>query len=479
MKTLDDLLKYIGDGDVDRPLDMLDMRFVDMWGSWHHVSLPASQVNSDLLEKGIAFDGSSLGLKSVSAGDMVLQPDLETLHIDPFFSHGTLGVICNILEADTLKPFANDPRTVVQRAEARLVEHGFAEQSMWGPEFEFYIFDKIIYQSDINIASYRIDSEEADWNSGAEDGRNLGGTIPRKGGYHAMPPFDRLYDLRAEMARRIEGLSIPVRYHHHEVGGPGQSEIEIRMLPMLRAADAVMQIKYITRMVARRGGKTVTYMPKPLYNEAGNGMHFHQTLMRDGRSLFFDPQGPGGLSELGRFYIGGLLKHGRALLALTNPSTNSYKRLIPGFEAPVNLCYGLANRSAAVRIPKYVANPTDMRIEFRPPDGTSNPYLAMAAQLMAGLDGMINRIDPDQLGMGPINVDLRLLDAAQREQIVAVPTSLREALEALQEDQAFLLRGDVFHKDMLEQWCQVKMERESEAVRNRPHPYEMSLYFDC
>jgi glutamine synthetase len=425
------------------------------------------------------FDGSSVpGFKSVQAGDMVLIPDPSTALADPFWDQPTMGVICNIAEAGTMVPFANDPRTVASRAETLLAEQGIAERSLWGPEFEFYIFDKIVYSSDINISYYRIDSEEADWNTGAEEGQNLGGKIPHKGGYHAMPPLDSLYNVRAEMSRRIEEAAIPVRYHHHEVGGPGQSEIEINLLPLLAAADATMLIKYLTKMVAREAGKTVTYMPKPLYNEAGSGMHFHQLLVRGDLSLFYEQGTYAALSKLARCYIGGLLRHGRALLALTNPSTNSFKRLVPGFEAPVSLCYGLANRSAAVRIPKYVDSAHEKRIEFRPPDGTCNPYLAMAAQLMAGIDGIVNEIDAEQEGFGPVDVNLFEASEEERARVGKLPTSLKESLLALDEDHEFLLRGGVFNEEIVQIWIETKMRRDYDEVRNRPHPYEMSLYFD-
>lgn len=474
MQTIEDLIAFTR----DKHVQMLDLRFVDLFGVWHHVTIPARQVNEALMTAGIPFDGSSIpGFKSVHAGDLVLLPDLATALLDPFWDQCTLALICNVAEASALTPFANDPRTVALRAEACLLEHKIADRSLWGPEFEFYIFDKIVYTNDINIAYYRIDSDEADWNTGAEEGHNLGGKIPRRGGYHAMPPFDSLYNLRAEMARQIQEAGIDVRYHHHEVGGPGQSEIEINLLPLQAATDATMLIKYLTRMVAREAGKTVTYMPKPLYNEAGSGMHFHQLLVRGDRSLFYEQGQHASLSKLGRCYVGGLLRHGPALLALTNPSTNSFKRLVPGFEAPVSLCYGLANRTASVRIPKYVDNEREMRIEFRPPDGTCNPYLAIAAQLMAGIDGIINEIDAEAEGYR-IDKNINDLTTEELAHIGKLPTSLKESLMALQEDHEFLLRGGVFNEEMVQIWCETKMKRDYEEVRNRPHPYEMSFYFD-
>jgi len=478
MRTIDDLIKFAREQEHPRKVEMVDLRFIDIWGVWHHVTLPVDQVDETLVTQGVPFDGSSLGFKSVHASDMVIVPDVSTAIFDPFLDPGTVGVICNVAEAGTLERFVNDPRSVAQRAAALLRDEGIADESIWGPEFEFYIFDKIVYQNDINIAHYRIDSDEADWNTGAEEGRNLGGKIPRHGGYHAMPPLDSLHNVRAKMALRVQEAGIPVRYHHHEVGGPGQSEIEIRLLPLVRAADATMLVKYVTKMVAREAGKTVTYMPKPLYNEAGSGMHFHQYLARDGKSLFYERGAYASLSGLARRYVGGLLHHGCALLALTNPSTNSFKRLVPGFEAPVNLCYGLANRSAAVRIPKYVDSEVDQRIEFRPPDGTCNPYLAMAAQLMAGIDGILKDRDADRAGFGPIDQNLYDLPATERDRIGRMPTSLKEALLELQANHDFLSRGDVFSKELIEMWIDVKMTRDYEEVRNRPHPYEMSLYFD-
>jgi len=477
MHTLKAFLAFARDEATHPPVEMVDLRFADVSGAWHHVTIPLDRFDERVMTRGVPFDGSSLGFKSVSSGDMALLPDLSTALYDPFGGQGTVGVICNVVEADTGERYANDPRWVAERAEKLLAEDGIADGSLWGPEFEFYIFDKIVYVNDINVAYYRIDSEEADWNTGAEEGRNLGGKIPHHAGYHAMPPLDRHYGVRNEMAIRIGQAGIPVRYHHHEVGGPGQSEIEIGLLPLVRAADATLLVKYITKMVARQAQKTVTYMPKPLFNEAGSGMHFHQLLIQGDRSLFWAEGEYANLSRLARQYIGGLLVHGRALLAFTNPSTNSYKRLVPGFEAPVSLSYGLANRSATVRIPKYVANEHEQRIEFRPPDGTCNPYLAMAAQLMAGIDGIVNGYDAAELGYGPYDVNIYQLPAEEQAKIQTIPTSLKEAMLALRQDHAFLLRGGVFTEELIDVWIRAKMAK-YEDVRNRPHPYEMTLYFD-
>jgi len=333
----------------------------------------------------------------------------------------------------------------------------------------------VAFDNGVNYASYRLESDEADWNS-AQGGH--GHYIPLHGGYHAIPPKDQLYNLRSEICLLLEEMGIEVKYHHHEVGGPGQSEIETPLVGLLAAGDMTMLVKYVTKMAARGRGKTVTFMPKPLYGEAGSGMHFHQMLLKGGQNLFFDPAGYGSMSQTALHYIGGLLAHGPALLGLTNPSTNSYRRLVPGYEAPVNAFFSLGNRSAAVRIPKYADQPETARMEFRPPDATCNPYLALAAQLMAGLDGIRRQIDPTAAGFGPIDANIFTWTDAQRAAIKHLPGSLREALDALATDHAFLLEGEVFSEEMLAQWIAFKREAEYYPVRNRPHPYEMQLYFD-
>jgi len=412
-------------------IQMVDLKFCDLWGRWHHLTIPASQFTPALMKNGIGFDGSAVGLKSVKAGDMVLVPDLSTGAVDPFWDMPTLSFVCTTLEADTKAIFDNDPRNIAIRAEAYLRETGIADESRWGPEFEFYVFDNVAYENGINRAGYRLDSNEADWNS-AEGGH--GHYIPLHGGYHAIPPKDQLYNLRSEMTLHLEAMGVPVKYHHHEVGGPGQVEIETPMMGLVAAGDATLMVKYVTKMT--------------------------------------------GMSQTALYYIGGLLKHGAALLALTNPSTNSYRRLVPGFEAPINAFFSLGNRSAAVRIPKYANQPDTARCEFRPPDATGNPYLALAAQLLAGLDGILNEIDPTAAGFGPIDADVFSWTDAQRAEIKSLPGSLDEALRALKIDREFLLAGEVFGQELIEQWIEYKMEAEYYPVRNRPHPYEMSLYFD-
>ncbi len=470
-QTFEQAQKYVRDYGVE----MVDLKFCDLWGRWHHLTIPAGQFEPEIMEKGIGFDGSAVGLKSVKAGDMVLVPDLGTGFMDPFWDTATLSFICATLEADTHAIFQNDPRNIAIRAEEYLKSTGIADESRWGPEFEFYIFDRVSYEYGINRAYYEIFSAEADWNS-SQGGH--GHYIPAHGGYHAIPPKDSLYKLRTEISSNLEKMGVPVKYHHHEVGGPGQCEIETPMMGLLQAGDASMIIKYVTKMTAHGHGQTATFMPKPLFGEAGSGMHFHQHLFLQNRNVFYDPKGYGCISEEGLYYIGGLLAHGAALLAITNPSTNSYRRLIPGYEAPVNAFFSLGNRSAAVRIPKYANQPDTARMEFRPPDATGNVYLMLAAMLLAGVDGIRNKIDPTASGFGPIDQNIFAWSDEQRATIKALPSSLNEALRALETDHDFLTVGGIFTEELIQQWVDYKRNVEYYAVRDRPHPYEMSLYFD-
>lgn len=463
----------------DENVEMVDLKFCDLFGRWHHITIPVSQFDETVFTRGIAFDGSSVpGFKKLEAGDMVLVPDVDSLLFDKFWQQKTMSFICSAYEADSKELFKNDPRNLAYRAEQYLKETGIADTSYWSPEFEFYIFDNITYANDINLAAYQVDSEEADWNTGYDEEQNLGHKIPRQGGYHAIPPLDNLFNLRAEMVTEIENCCIPVRYHHHEVGGPGQSEIEIHHHPLLRAGDVTMIIKYIVRMVAKQNKKTVTFMPKPLYNEAGSGMHFHMKLEKNGEPILYDANGYAGLSQTALYFIGGILKHGPALLAFTNPSTNSYKRLVPGFEAPVKAIFGLANRSAAIRIPKYANTPETKRFEFRPSDATCNIYLALSALLMAGIDGVKNQIDPVEEGFGPYDINIFNLPKHEQDKIMSLPASLKEAMDALEHDHEFLLAGNIFSPQLIESWIEYKLKNEFNEVRNRPHPYEMSLYYD-
>jgi glutamine synthetase len=384
-------------------------------------------------------------------------------------------LLCDIHDGDG-KAFGRDPRGIARRAEEYLRQSGIADTAMMSPEFEFYLFDSVRSRCEEHRCGYEIDSEEGEWNSDAPAAR--GTCLPLRGGYHALPPRDRLHRLRDEIVRLLEDAGIDVKYHHHEGGGPGQSEIEILFHPLLRAGDVTLTVKYFIRMAADRAGRSATFMPKPLWNVAGSGMHVHQHLFKAGKPLFWDAEGWANLSELALHYVGGILHHGPALLGLTNPSTNSYRRLVPGFEAPVNRFFSLANRSAAIRVPKYADAPAEKRIEFRPPDGTCNPYLAMAAMLMAGIDGIRKRIDPRKLGWGPVNDKIETLTPQALRRIAPVPASLREALQALEADHDFLLEGDVFPEDFFRVWVDQKIEREANEVRNRPHPYELNLYYD-
>jgi len=468
--TLEQAQAYVQENQIK----MIDLKFSDLAGGWHHVTIPAGRFDDHLLRDGIGFDASSVGLKPVKAGDMVLRPDLSTACRDPFWDVPTLSLIASAYEADTRRPFARDPRNIAQRAEEYLQETGVADESRWGPEYEFYIFDSVAFENEINAASYRVDSREADWQS-ARGGH--GHIVPRHGGYHAIPPKDQLYNLRAEMTMVLEEMGIALKYHHHEVGGPGQCEIETPMMGLLRAGDVTQMVKYVTKMVAHRHNQTATFMPKPLYGEAGNGMHFHQHLFKQGQNVFYDANGYGKMSQMALWYIGGLLYHGGAVLAFTNPSTNSYRRLVPGFEAPVNAFFSLGNRSAAIRVPKYADQPDSARLEFRPPDATGNIYLSLAVQLMAGLDGIQRQLDPTALGFGPVDQNIFTWSEEQRQAIKPLPTSLREALDALERDHDFLLQGDVFDEGQIAEWIRIKLD-EYYGVRNRPHPYEMALYFD-
>jgi len=454
---------------------MASLKFCDIWGRWHHLTVSAEAFDRKLLERGIGFDGSSVGFKSVKSGDMVLVPDLESGFFDSFWDLKTLSFFCTTLEADTRELFPYDPRSIARRAETFMRSLDIADEAIWGPEFEFYIFNEVAYENSMHRAFYMVDSEEGGWKA-SEGGP--GYTMPVHGGYHAIPPRDRLFNLRSTIAARLDAAGFPVKYHHHEVGGPGQCEIETKLISgTYRAGDATMLVKYLARMSALEVGMTATFMPKPLHGEAGSGLHFHQRLEKDGKNIFFDASGYANLSSTALFYIGGLLSHGAAVLAFTNPSTNSYRRLIPGFEAPVSAIFSAGNRSAAIRIPRYANRADSTRIEFRPPDATSNPYLAATVQLMAGLDGIRKKIDPSAGGFGPIDDDIFSWPEEKRRQIKSLPASLEEALDALEADHEFLLEGGVFSEELIGRWISHK-RRESRAVRNRPHPYEVELYFD-
>jgi len=455
-------------------IEMVDLKFVGLFGKWHHVTISTKEFNPNLMQAGIGFDGSSVGLASVHSGDKALIPDLSTGFVDPFFELPTLSFICNIVEPDTKEAFNQDPRQIAQNAEKALVQSRFADESRWGPEFEFNILSKVSFENSGHTVAYHFDALEANWNR-FEDSH--GYFISERNGYHAIPPSDQMFNIRSEMVATLEKMGIPVKYHHHEVGALGQCEIETPMLGMLNAADGSMIIKYVTRMVARKFGQTVTFLPKPLFGECGNGMHFHQHLFKKKQNQFYDPKGPNLLSQVGLNYIGGLLTHAPALLAFTNPSTNSYRRLVPGFEAPIKCIFSSGNRSAAIRIPIYANQPDTVRMEFRPPDATCNPYLAMAAMLLAGLDGIKQGIDPTKAGFGPIDEDIFEWTPEKQATLKSLPLSLEEAIHALEENHAFLTDAGVFSERLLENWSKAKL-MEHNQVMVRPHPFEIQMYYD-
>ncbi len=460
----------------------VDLKFADLIGVWQHKTLSASELNAAMFDLGVGFDGSSVrGFQSINESDMLLVPDPTTAVIDPFFTQPTISLICDISEPgigpDGRPSYAKDPRQVAARAEEYLRSTGLAEISYWGPEPEFFILDDIRFGSTPNSAFYSFDAEEAAWNTGNGEGKNLGSKIPSKGGYNRVPPHDHTFELRSEMVRQMEELGLTIESHTHEVATAAQVEIDLRYDTLRAMADKVMMYKYIVRNVAHRAGKTVTFMPKPLFGDNGSGMHVHQSLWRDGRSIFADGKNYAGLSLKALYYIGGLLTHAPALLALTSPTTNSYKRLVPGYEAPVNIAFSKRNRSAAVRIPMYHESAGAKRVEFRPPDGLCNPYLALAAMLMAGIDGIKRKIDPIAAGYGPMDFNIYELPKEEKAKVKSVPGSLDEALDALEADHDFLLKGGVFSPELLEEWLEIK-RAEAEPIKVRPHPYEFQMYYD-
>jgi glutamine synthetase len=456
-------------------VEIVDLKFVDVPGLWQHFSIPAAELTSELFDEGIGFDGSSIrGFQTIDESDMLLFPDPDSVFLDPFTEHPTLSLICNVKDPITGEPYSRDPRYIAQKAEKHLKSTGIADTSYWGPEIEFFIFDSIRFDQSYNHGFYYIDSEEGFWNAGNGDKPNLGYKIRYKEGYFPVPPMDQYQDLRSEMVRNLERCGIKIEVHHHEVGTAGQTEIDMRFTTLTKMADQVLLYKYIIKNTARKRGKTVTVMPKPLFQDNGSGMHTHQSLWKGGKNIFYDKKGYGLISETARYYIGGLIKHAHALCAFIAPTTNSYRRLVPGYEAPINLVYSARNRSACVRIPMYSSSEKAKRLEFRTPDPSCNPYLAFPAMLMAGLDGVRNKIEPPK----PIDKDLYELEPEEAAKVKSMPASLDQALDALEADHAFMLRGDVFTKDVIETWLEYKRKKEVDAIRLRPHPYEFALYYD-
>ncbi len=460
-------------------VEIVDLRFSDLPGLMQHFSIPVAELTEASFEDGLGFDGSSIrGFQEIQESDMLLVPDASTAFLDPFTEHRTLVLHCFVKDPITGEMYSRDPRYIARKAELYLRQTGIADTSYWGPECEFYIFDGVRFDQNQHEGYYHIDAVEGVWTAGRErepTGEPNRGYKPRyKEGYFPIPPMDHYQDLRSEMVRNLQRVGIEVEVHHHEVGTAGQAEIDIRYGTLLATADNVMKYKYVVKNTAWRAGKTVTFMPKPIFMDNGSGMHTHQSLWRDGENLFWDEVGYAGISDTARWYIGGLLAHAPALLAFTNPTTNSFRRLVPGYEAPINLVYSQRNRSACVRIPLYYKTPAAKRLEFRTPDPSCNPYLAFAAMLMAGLDGIKNKIEPPE----PIDKDLYDLPPEEKAQVKQVPGSLEEVLDALEADHQWLLEGGVFTQDVIDTWLEYKRRHELDQVRLRPHPYEFYLYFD-
>jgi glutamine synthetase len=467
-----EVLSYIESEGVE----FVDVRFVDLPGTMQHFTFPVENFGESVFTEGLMFDGSSIrGFQEIHESDMLLLPDPTTAIIDPFRRHKTLNLTFFVHDPLTGEPYSRDPRNVARKAQDYLRGTGVADTAFFGPEAEFYIFDDVRFATKEQESFYVIDSVEGAWNTGRkEEGGNLGYKPRYKGGYFPVPPMDHFTDLRSEMVKQLIAMNVPTEMQHHEVGTAGQAEIDIKFDSLLTMADKLMVYKYVTKSVARAAGKTVTFMPKPIFGDNGSGMHCHQSLWKDGSPLFYDEVGYAGLSDTARYYVGGLLKHAPSLLAFTNPTANSYHRLVPGFEAPVNLVYSQRNRSACIRVPITGSNPKAKRIEFRVPDPSCNPFLAFSAMLMAGLDGIRNKIEPHE----PVDKDLYELPPEEARAIPQVPASLDAVLTALKEDHDYLLEGGVFTDDLIETWISYKRENELDPIRLRPHPHEFELYFD-
>jgi glutamine synthetase len=454
---------------------MLDLKFLDFPGLWQHTTLPIHRLDESFFEDGAGFDGSSIrGWQPIHASDMLLIPDPTTARMDPFPKEPTLSLICNIVEPITREPYTRDPRNVAQKAERYLRSTGLADTAYFGPEAEFFVLDDIRYEQTAQGAFYHLDSAEGTWNTGRCEQPNLGYKPRHKEGYFPVPPTDSLLDLRTEMVLELEKMGVEIEVQHHEVATAGQCEIDMKFEPLLKMGDNLMWFKHVVKNVARRNGRTVTFMPKPIFGDNGSGMHIHISLWKDGKPLFSGDK-YAGLSQMALHFIGGILKHAQAICAFSNASTNSYRRLVPGYEAPINLAYSSRNRSAAIRIPMYSPSPKSKRIEFRTPDPSCNPYLTFAACLMAGLDGVENRVSPGD----PLDKDIYALSPEELKEVPKTPFSLYEALDALKADHEFLLRGDVFTPDVITEWVDYKMEKEVKPVLLRPVPWEFALYFDC
>ncbi|MBD1883867.1 MULTISPECIES: type I glutamate--ammonia ligase [Microcoleus] len=471
-QTPQEALNYI----QENKIQIVDLKFIDMPGIWQHLSLYHDQIDESSFTDGVPFDGSSIrGWKAINESDMTMVIDPTTAWMDPFMAEPTISFICSIKEPRTGEPYSRCPRTIAQKAIDYLLSTGLGDTAFFGPEAEFFIFDDVRFDQTQNSGYYYVDSIEGRWNSGKEEvGGNLGYKPRYKEGYFPVAPTDTSQDMRTEMLLTMAKCGVPIEKHHHEVATGGQCELGFRFATLVQAADYLLTYKYVIKNVGKKYGKTITFMPKPLFNDNGSGMHVHQSIWKDGQPLFAGDQ-YAGFSQMGLHYIGGILKHAPALLAITNPTTNSYKRLVPGFEAPVNLAYSQGNRSASVRIPLSGTNPKAKRLEFRCPDATSNPYLAFAAMLCAGIDGIKNQIDPGE----PLDVDIYDLSPEELSKIPSTPGSLEGALEALEKDHSFLTETGVFTEDFIQTWISYKLDNEVNPMRLRPHPYEFALYYDC
>ncbi|NRA36481.1 MAG: type I glutamate--ammonia ligase [Polyangiaceae bacterium] len=470
IKTPKEALKY----GKDHGAVMVDLRFTDLPGKQQHTSIPMAMFDEDTFKDGIGFDGSSIrGFKTIDQSDMLLIPDATSAKMDPFNKYPTLAMTCSIEDPLTRQAYDRDPRQIATKGAAYLKSSGIADTAYFGPEAEFFIFDDVRYESGPQGCMAMVDSVEAAWNTGKDEGPNLGHKVRHKMGYFPLPPNDTLMDLRTEVVVTLQEMGIPIEVSHHEVATAGQCEVGPKYNSLINMADDLMWFKHVVKNVAASHGKSATFMPKPVFGDNGNGMHCHQSLWKEGKPLFAGDQ-YAGMSQMALYYIGGILKHSRALTALTNPTTNSYKRLVPGFEAPVNLAYSSRNRSAAVRISTYSNSAPSRRIEVRYPDSSCNPYLAFTAMMMAGLDGIQNKIDPG----APLDKDIYSLSPEELKDVPSVPSSLEDALLALDKDHEFLLKGDVFTRDVLDTWMAYKQENEIDELRARPHPYEFELYYD-
>ncbi len=469
-----DLMEFVKKENIK----MVDFKVITLPGRWNHLTIPVERLNEKTFSEGIGFDGSSYGYSTIEDSDMCFIPDMTTAFVDPYCKVPTISMIANIYTiGKNAGRFSGDPRYIAEKAEALIKKLGIADEFVIGPEFEFYVFDNISFETEHHHQEVTINSKQAPWSTN-EKGDNYGYKVPFQRGYHIGLPYDSNNDLRSEMVMELQEMGVPVKYHHHEVGAAGQLEIEVELGGMTKMADATMMAKYVIKNEAINHGKTATFMPKPLYGEAGSGMHVHMLLKKNGENLFYDAKGYSGMSETALYFIGGILKHSKALLGFTNPSTNSYKRLVPGFEAPVSICFATGNRSSVIRIPGYVKDSSKRRFEFRPSDATANPYMAYAALLMAGIDGIVNKIDPTKEGFGPYDVNVFDLPEEERKKIGALPKSLEEALDELKKDYDFLIRDGVFDEHFINNWISYKYNKELVKVAPVPSPVEFGLYYD-